>query len=213
MKPLEVLIIIELSYGANPKTMAKKITSRDVEKIRGQLASHSIVLVGLMGAGKTTIGRRVAKKLNLKFVDADHEIEKAADMAVSDIFTSHGEAYFREGERKVIARVLESGPQVLATGGGAYMDENTRANIANAGISIWLKCEHELLMQRVRKRSGRPLLKAKDPEAVMKKLIDERYPVYAEADICVMSRDMPHSVIVNDVIRALLSFFGEGEQD
>lgn len=192
--------------------MAKKITSGDLQKLRSVLADRSIVLVGLMGAGKTTIGRRLAKKLNLPFVDADHEIEAAADMSVSDIFAVHGEAHFRDGERKVIARVLDGGPQVLATGGGAYMDEDTRKNIAAAGVSVWLKCEHGLLMARVRKRGGRPLLEADDPEAVMQQLIDARYPVYAKADICVMSRDVPHSVIVNDVIRELMAYFEHDQE-
>jgi shikimate kinase len=192
--------------------MTKKIISRDLEKIRNKLASDSIVLVGLMGAGKTTIGRRLAKKLRLPFVDADHEIEKAAGMSVADIFEQHGEAHFRDGERKVIARMLESGPQVLATGGGAYMDDTTRANIAGKGVCVWLKCEHKLLMTRVRKRAGRPLLKADDPEAVMQKLIDERYPVYGKADLCVASRDVPHAVIVNDVIRALRDYFDDEQE-
>jgi len=175
--------------------------------IRSRLGSDSIVLIGLMGAGKTTVGRRLAKKLGLSFVDADHEIERAAGMSVSDIFEQHGEAQFRDGERRVIARLLETGPQVLATGGGAYMDEITRQNIAAKGVCIWLKCSHKLLMSRVRKRGHRPLLKTADPDAVMQQLMDKRYPVYALADMTVVSRDVSHNAIVNDIIQILHSFY------
>ena len=161
---------------------------------------RAIVLVGLMGAGKTTIGRRLAGKLNLSFTDADSEIEKAAGKSIPEIFADHGEEYFRDGERRVIARLLENGPQVLATGGGAFMDETTRENVSRHGISIWLRADLELLMKRVMKRSHRPLLKTKDPRAVMEKLMNERYPVYALADIIVDTRDAPHEVIVADVI-------------
>jgi len=187
--------------------MNKNISRSNLEAIRIKLGSESIVLVGLMGAGKTTIGRRLAAKLNLSFVDADHEIERAAGMSVSDIFEQHGEAHFRDGEQRVIARLLDNGPQVLATGGGAYMDPETRKNIAKKGICIWLKCSHKLLMRRVRKRGGRPLLKADDPDGVMQDLINKRYPVYGEADITVVSRDVSHNTIVNDAINALTIHF------
>ncbi len=164
------------------------------------IEDRAIVLVGLMGAGKTTIGRRLAARLDLSFTDADSEIEEAAGKTIPEIFTDHGEDYFRDGERRVIARLLENGPQVLATGGGAFMDEQTRENIAQYGISIWLRADLELLMKRVMKRSHRPLLKTKDPRAVMERLMHERYPVYALADIIVDTRDAPHEVIVADVI-------------
>ncbi len=180
--------------------------------IRSKLGSDTIVMVGLMGAGKTTVGRRLAQRLNLPFVDADHEVERAAGMLVSDIFEQHGEAHFRDGERRVIARLLESGPQILATGGGAYMDEETRRNITSKGISIWLKCSHKLLMTRVRKRDGRPLLKTDNPDAIMQDLIDKRYPVYGQADLTVVSRDVTHNTIVNDAVRALRSYF-DPDQD
>jgi shikimate kinase len=183
--------------------MPRRSIAKEVETVKRSLNGRSIVLVGLMGAGKSTIGRRLAQKLGLAFVDADAEIEQAAGKAVPDIFREHGEAYFREGERKVIARLLESGPQVLATGGGAYMNEETRNNIAGRGISVWLKADISLLMKRVRRRDNRPLLKAEDPEDVMRSLIAERYPVYSQADITVESRDAPHNSIVTDVIRAL----------
>ena len=161
------------------------------------------MLIGLMGAGKTAVGRRVATRLGLKFVDADTEIEQAAGKSISEIFADHGEAYFRNGERRVISRLLGDGPQVLATGGGAYMDESTRAVISEAGVSVWLKGDLNVLMERVLRRDHRPLLKTEDPEAVMQRLMDERYPVYASADITVMSRDVPHEVIVAEIIDAL----------
>jgi shikimate kinase len=183
--------------------MPRRSIAKEVETVKRSLNGRSIVLVGLMGAGKSTIGRRLAQKLGLAFVDADAEIEQAAGKSVPDIFQEHGEVYFREGERKVIARLLESGPQVLATGGGAYMNEDTRRNIARLGISVWLKADVSLLMKRVRRRDNRPLLKAEDPERIMRDLIETRYPVYSQADITVESRDVPHGSIVSDVIRAL----------
>jgi len=187
--------------------MKKNISRSGLELVRSKLGSKSIVMIGLMGAGKTTVGRRLAQRLELPFVDADHEIERAAGMSVSDIFAQHGESYFRDGERKVIARLLSNGPQVLATGGGAFMDAETRANIADTGLSLWLKCSHKLLMKRVRKRGGRPLLDANNPDAVMQELMDKRYPVYGLADLSIVSRDVSHSTIVNDAIRALHAHF------
>lgn len=171
--------------------------------IRAALGQRSVVLVGLMGCGKSAIGRRLAGKLALPFVDADEEIEKAAGKTIEDIFADHGEPYFREGERKVLARLLRSGPQVLATGGGAFMNEETRAAIAASGISVWLKAELPLLARRVAKRGNRPLLKNGDPEAVLRDLMEIRYPVYATADITVESRDVPHEVIVGEIIDKL----------
>jgi len=164
---------------------------------------RSIVLVGLMGAGKTTVGRRIAQKLGLPFVDADHEIEAAAGETIPEIFERRGEAAFREGERRVIARLLEDGPQVLATGGGAFMDTTTRANIAARGVSIWLRADLDVLMRRVSRRNNRPLLKQGDPRATMERLINERYPVYAEADITIESVEGPHEIVVDDVIARL----------
>lgn len=172
-------------------------------RIRKALGERSIVLIGLMGAGKTAIGRRLSNKLGLEFTDADNEIEIAAGKSISDIFADHGEAYFRRGEQKVIARLLKNGPQILATGGGAYMNDKTRDNIRNSGIAVWLKGDLDVLMARVRRRDNRPLLQTKDPEAVMKKLMDERYPVYAEAEITVQSRDVAHDVIVGEILNAL----------
>ena len=145
--------------------------SRGGHPIRDRLGTRSLVLVGLMGAGKSTVGRRLAQKLALPFRDADHEIEAAAGMTIPDIFAIHGEAHFRDGERRVIARLLQEGPMVLATGGGAFMNEETRDRIAEQGISVWLRADLDVLMRRVRKRANRPLLQTADPEGTMRNLI------------------------------------------
>jgi shikimate kinase len=167
------------------------------------LGSRSVVLVGMMGAGKSSIGRKLALTLNIPFVDADTEIEAAAAMTIPEIFASRGEPYFRAGEARVIARLLEGGPQVLATGGGAFMREETRRAIGAKGISVWLKADYEVLIRRIKRRTDRPLLKTDNPAATMKTLIEERYPVYAQADITVASREVPHEVIVGEIISAL----------
>lgn len=167
------------------------------------LDGRSIVLVGLMGAGKTTVGRRLAAALKLPFVDADSEIEKAAGKSIQEIFAEHGEAYFRDGERRVIARLLDEAPQVLATGGGAFMNAATREKIKERGISVWLRADLQLLLKRVLKRSHRPLLKQTDPGAVMERLMEERYPIYATADLIVDSQDAPHDLVVKEIIDRL----------
>ena len=170
---------------------------------------RSIVLVGLMGAGKTSIGRRLAVRLGLPFVDADQEIERAAGCSIEDFFARFGEAAFREGERRVIARLLDESPRVIATGGGAFMDPSTRAAIAAQGCSVWLKADLDTLHKRVRRRSNRPLLKHGDPREVLAGLMERRHPVYAEADIVVESREGPHEAVVEDTVRALAARFGE----
>ena len=183
----------------------KDLKPEQLAAIREALGARSIVLIGLMGAGKTAVGRRLAAKLDLPFTDADTEIELAAGQSVSEIFADYGEPYFRKGESRVIARLLlEGGPQVLATGGGAYMDEATRANIKRRGISIWLRAELPVLLHRVRRRDNRPLLASGDPDKVMRDLMKKRYPIYAEADITVESRDVPHELIVADTTEALI---------
>lgn len=174
-----------------------------IEALLARLGERSIVLVGLMGCGKSSVGRRLASRLGLGFVDADEEIERVAAKSIVEIFADHGEAYFRDGERRVIARLLSTGPQVLATGGGAFINPETRVNIRERGISIWLRADLPVLMRRVSKRDTRPLLKSGDPEATMRDLMAKRYPIYADADIIVESRDVPHDVIVNEVIAAL----------
>jgi shikimate kinase len=175
--------------------------------ILAALGARSIVLVGMMGAGKSSIGRRLALRLGIPFVDADVEIEKAAGMAIPDIFAIHGEPDFRAGEARVIARLLESPPQVLATGGGAFMNPDTRALIAAKGVSIWLKADFDVLMRRIRRRHDRPLLKTEDPGATMKKLMEERYPVYGLADLTLQSREVPHDKIVDEIVGALVAHF------
>ena len=167
------------------------------------LGPRSIVLVGMMGSGKSSIGRRLAARLAIPFVDADSEIEEAAGMTIAEIFEAHGEAYFRAGEMRVIARLLDHGPQVLATGGGAFMSKETRALIRSKGISVWLKAEFDVLLKRIRRRTDRPLLKTDDPAATLNALMAERDPIYAEADITVHSRDVPHETIVEEILGAL----------
>jgi shikimate kinase len=173
------------------------------------LGPRSVVLIGMMGAGKTSVGRRLAARLGIPFVDADHEIEAAAGMRIPEIFAEHGEAYFRAGEARVIARLLETGPQVLATGGGAYMNEQTRARIAEKGVSVWLNADLEVLLRRVKRRAvdDRPMLKS-DPAESLKQLIAVRYPVYATADLTVTSREVAHEIIVEEVIAALKQHCG-----
>jgi shikimate kinase len=170
--------------------MAKRSITRDVERVRRGLNNRPIVLVGLMGAGKTSIGRRLAAKLGIAFV----------------------EAYFREGERRVIARLLDNGAQVLATGGGAFMNGETRARISAASISVWLRADLPLLMKRVLKRDNRPLLKQDDPESVMRKLMETRYPVYKQANVTVESRDVQHAQMVNEVVKALAEWLSRNAE-
>nr|WP_256515524.1 shikimate kinase [Alsobacter ponti] len=167
------------------------------------MGARSIVLVGMMGAGKSSVGRRLAGRLGLPFADADTEIERAAGMSIPEIFAARGEADFRDGERRVIARLLAEGPLVLATGGGAFMNAETRQRIAENGISVWLRAEFDVLMRRVRKRSNRPLLQTPDPEGTLRKLIADRNPTYALADITVESRDVPHETVVAEIVSAL----------
>ena len=181
------------------------LSSRRDERLVAALKGRSIVLVGIMGCGKSTVGRRLAQRLNLPFVDADTAIEEAANMTVAEIFALHGEPYFRSGEERVIARLLAEGPQVLATGGGAFMSEATRSVIAKNGVSVWLKADLETVMTRVRKRSTRPLLQNPDPEGTLRDLMVKRHPVYELADLTVHSRDVPHETVMEDIICALTS--------
>jgi shikimate kinase len=206
--------------GTNPDVRSTQKVMTDVVTANGAvsdprsaaliatLGARSIVLVGMMGAGKSSIGRRLAARLGLAFVDADCEIEQAAGMSVTEIFESKGEPYFRAGEARVIARLLENGPQVLATGGGAFMSADTRALVRDRGISVWLKAEPDLLLRRIKRRTDRPLLQIEDPAARLKQLIEERYPVYAEADVTVDSREMPHETMVEEIVCALANRLG-----
>jgi shikimate kinase len=171
-------------------------------------APKTVALVGLMGAGKSSIGRRLAQTLGLPFTDADTEIETAADATIEEIFARDGEATFRNGERRVIARLLEGPPQVLATGGGAFMDPSTRSILRQRSISVWLRADLETLLSRVNRRGNRPLLKNGDPRAVLTQLMAERYPIYAEADITVDSVDGPPEATLAKVIEGLEHFLG-----
>jgi shikimate kinase len=172
-------------------------------EISAALGTRSIVLVGMMGAGKSTIGRRLSGRLRLPFLDADIEIETAAGMSIPDIFETRGEPAFRDGEARVIARLLDGGPCVLATGGGAFMREETRNRIRDKAVSIWLKADADIIMRRVRRRADRPLLKSADPAATVGRLIEEREPVYRHADLTIWSRDVPHEKIVDECLEAL----------
>jgi shikimate kinase len=163
----------------------------------------TIVMVGLMGAGKTSIGRRLAARVGLPFVDADEEIEAAAGSSIEDIFERLGEASFRDGERRVIARLLDGPPIVLATGGGAFMDPQTRERIAAKAISVWLRADLDTLVRRTSRRNDRPLLKDGDPREILARLMDQRYPIYQQADIVVDSVDAPADETVQNVLDAL----------
>lgn len=178
-----------------------------VAAVRAALQRRSVVLVGMMGVGKSSIGRRLAARLTIPFVDADSEIEKAADMSIPDIFARHGEPYFRSGEARVIGRLLDNGPQVLATGGGAFMNEATRAAIKAKGVSIWLAAEFDVLVRRIAKRKNdRPMLATADPAETLRQLLKVREPVYALADITVQSRETPHDAIVGEIVTALAAY-------
>ena len=192
MKPVADIVLPEHTMAAP-----------DAAALIAALGARSVVLVGMMGSGKSSIGRRLATKLAIPFVDADTEIEKAAGMSIAEIFQGHGEPYFRAGETRVIARLLEGGPQVLATGGGAFMNADTRAAIRVKGISVWLRATLDVLTRRIKRRGDRPLLKNVDPVETLRQLIDERYPVYAAADLIVESRDVPHDTIVDEIVEGL----------
>ncbi len=181
----------------------------DAGRVAAALSGRSVVLVGMMGAGKTSVGKRLAAKLGLPFVDADAEIEAGAQLTISEIFERFGELYFREGERKVIARLLNGGPLVLATGGGAFMNATTRQNISKYGVSIWLKPSFDILLARVRKKSNRPLLKTADPEQTLRRLLEERTPTYALADLTIESLDSSHDTVVDAILRRLDATLGK----
>jgi shikimate kinase len=173
------------------------------ERLKAAIGDRLIVFVGMMAAGKTSVGRMVAHHLGISFVDADQEIETAAQMTVPEIFAQRGETEFRSGERRVIARLLRDGPRVLATGGGAYMAPETRMAIRERGIAIWLKVETDTIIRRARKRSNRPLLQTADPEATVRELVRVRYPIYAEADLTIVSDNLTHEQTTELVLNGL----------
>ncbi len=182
------------------------LNSRPEAGLLAALGERCIVLIGMMGSGKTSVGRPLAARLGIDFADADAEIEAAHRMSIPEMFARHGEPYFRDGERRVLARLLVEGPKVVATGGGAFMNAETRAQIAEKGVSIWLKADFDVLIRRVRLRANRPLLQTPDPEGTLRKLIDDRYPTYALADVTVVSNDGPHEKIAAQTIKALMSY-------
>ena len=188
--------------------VAQPTRDADAAALVRALGVKSIVLVGIMGAGKTSVSKRLAARLGLAAVDSDAEIEMAAGMTIPEIFEKHGEAHFRDGERRVVARLLNDGPKIVAIGGGAFMHPETREKIARTGVSVWLKPELDVLMKRVRKRQNRPLLQTADPEATMRRFMDERYPVYSQADITIPSRDAPHDVVLAEILGAVARHLG-----
>ena len=190
----------------------RMIASPSEATLVATLGRRSIVLIGMMGAGKSSIGRRLAARLGIPFVDADTEIEAAAGMTIEDIFANYGEASFRSGETRVISRLLEAGPQVLATGGGAFMNPETRGIIRRDGVSVWLKADFDVLFRRVKRRNDRPLLKTADPAETLRKLMAERDPIYAQADASVHSREVPHETIVEEILAALADRLGLGNR-
>ena len=185
--------------GGGRQSRARALASR--------LNGRPLVLVGMMGAGKTTVGRRIANRLGRQFIDSDEEIERAAQMSIPEIFEQRGEDEFRAGEMRVIARLLKEKDIVLATGGGAFVNPDTRALVKSGAVSVWLKADLDLLFERVSRRANRPLLKTADPRGTLEKLIEDRYPIYAEADLTVVSRDVPQDNVAGDVIVALLDHF------
>lgn len=176
---------------------------------RHVLGKRNLVIVGLMGAGKTAIGRMVASELGVPFIDSDHEIERVSRMTIPELFAAYGEPEFRKLEKRVISRLLKTGPRVLSTGGGAFMNEETRQAIKAGAVSVWLNADLETLWHRVSKRDNRPLLKTANPKETLENLMSARYPVYAEADISVLSRDVKKDVIVEEVIAALAHMAGQ----
>lgn len=180
----------------------------DPQRIEAALSNRTIALVGLMGAGKSTVGRRLADVLGRKFYDSDTEIEKAAGLSIADIFTLHGEAEFRRGEHRVLERLLTEEPHVLATGGGAYLNPETRELLRDKAVTIWLNADLETLWRRVSRRSHRPLLKADNPKGVLSRLLTERTPIYEKADLVVQSQEGPHKATVNSILKALEDWSG-----
>ena len=176
------------------------------EKARVALGGRNLVLIGLMGAGKSAIGRLTAQALGIPFIDSDHEIERVSRMSITDLFTAYGETEFRALEARVIKRLLKSGPRVISTGGGAFINETSRRYIKRGGLTLWLKADLDVLWERVNKRDSRPLLKTENPKQTLENLMNARYPIYAEADLTVHSRDVRKDVMVDEVLAALVAY-------
>lgn len=179
-----------------------------VQKARAALGKRNLVLVGLMGAGKSAIGRLVAQQLSVPFIDSDHEIERVSRMSISDLFAAYGEEEFRALESRVMKRLLKSGPRVVSTGGGAFINERTRRHIKRGGLTIWLKADLDVLWERVSKRDTRPLLKTENPRQTLENLMNARYPIYAEADLTVQSRDVRKELVADEVLAAIAAIAG-----
>ncbi|WP_027486914.1 shikimate kinase [Allorhizobium undicola] len=182
------------------------------ERTRAVLGRRNLVFVGLMGAGKSAIGRMVAHQLGLPFVDSDTEIERVSRMSISELFATYGETEFRALETRVIKRVLRGGPKILSTGGGAFINDKTRRQIERGGISIWLKADLDVLWERVNKRDHRPLLKTENPKQTLEKLMQDRYPIYERADLTILSRDVRKEVISAEVLEAVIAYLSESRK-
>jgi shikimate kinase len=195
------------------RTTPSRPTGEEIEEARAAIGERNLVFVGLMGAGKSAIGRLVAQWLSVPFVDSDAEIEKVSRMTITELFATYGEEEFRALETRVLERLLKGGPRVVSTGGGAFMNPVTREVIKSDGLSIWLKADLEVLWDRVSRRETRPLLKTENPKATLEALLEKRYPVYAEAAITVMSRDEPKETVALDVVRALNRHRAMNSQD
>ncbi|MBW0369954.1 shikimate kinase [Ensifer adhaerens] len=176
------------------------------ERAKLVLGKRNLVFIGLMGAGKSAIGRLTAQALGIPFVDSDHEIERVSRMTISDLFARYGEEEFRALETRVLKRLLRSGPRVVSTGGGAYINERSRRQIKKGGLTVWLNAELDVLWERVNKRDTRPLLKTENPKQTLENLMNARYPIYAEADLTVLSRDVKKETMVEDVLTAVIEY-------
>ncbi|MBF2717255.1 shikimate kinase [Agrobacterium vitis] len=186
--------------------------SQPEKALLAALNGRCVVLIGMMGSGKTSVGRLLAARLGLDFADTDVEIEAAHRMTIPEIFAQHGESYFREGKQRVLARLLHEGAKVVAIGGGAFMNSDTRARIAEHAVSVWLKADFDILVRRLRRCSNRPLLQTPNPEGTLRQLIDDRYPTYALADVTVLSSDGPHEMVAVKTMQALLTFLNHSMQ-
>lgn len=185
----------------NEKNLSVPVTLG--EQARAKLAGRNVVFVGLMGAGKSAIGRMVAQQLKVSFIDTDVEIERVSRMTIAELFATYGEEEFRALETRVVKRLLRGGPKVISTGGGAFINDNTRRHITHGSVSLWLKADIEVLWERVNKRDHRPLLKTENPKATLAALMEKRYPIYAEADLTIESRDVRKEIIVTEVLAAI----------
>ncbi|MBB3411893.1 shikimate kinase [Rhizobium sp. BK316] len=174
------------------------------DRARAALGSRNLILVGLMGAGKSSVGRLVAQQLGVPFIDSDIEIERVSRMTITELFAAYGEEEFRALEARVMKRLLKGGPRVVSTGGGAFINARTRKHIKKGGLSVWLKADLDVLWDRVNKRDTRPLLKTENPKQTLENLMNARYPVYAEADLTVLSRDVRKEVMADEVLRAVV---------